>query len=72
MTVDCCKLWTFLMHGTDMTISNLNWAGLLKSLLVNAHEEFPLEVVVLEVVALRLCDILHQRPQALFPAGLVP
>ena len=52
------------MHGTNMTVSNLNWAGLLKALLVDAHEEFPLEVVVLEVVALRLCDILHQRQQA--------
>jgi hypothetical protein len=45
------------MHGT-VVVLNLDWAGLLKALLVDAHEEFPLEVVVLEVVALCLRDIL--------------
>ena len=36
----------------------LNGTGLLKALLVNAHQQLPLEQVILKVITLRLCDIL--------------
>jgi hypothetical protein len=36
----------------------LNGTGLLKALLVNAHQKLPLEQVILKVITFRLCDIL--------------
>ena len=36
----------------------LDGTGLLKALLVDAHQQLPLEQVILKVITLRLCDIL--------------